>query len=226
MMNDVTKKTFTESLSFLVILYLIVAVLAITIVWLISVPQDHAQYNDFWTRIGIVLVADGVLINIIATRLLEKTKNDLSKEIKILEATISRQNEFLKQALSIKAEAFKKVLIASNLYYREFQELASGNYDKNKIVECEKLFREAEALSADLDNTSENLVFDIRQEIFNVSGKLELLEAMTPKIEGQELKTKYKEIWDEHAPPLGDAIKEFRSGSFFSKQSLEVVTNK
>lgn len=225
-MTNVKEKPFIERLSFLVILYFAIAVVSITIVYLVSVPQDHAQYNDFWTRVGIVLVADGVIVNIVATRLLEGTKNDLLKEIKNLEGKINRQNEFLKQSLSIKADAFKKVLIASNLYYRELQDLASGSYDKNRIAECEKSFREAEGLAGDLDKELQDLVFEIRQVIFNISGEIELLEIATPKPEGEALKTKYKEIWERYAPSFGQAINEVREHSIFSKQNLEITSDR
>lgn len=94
--------SFLENNWFLICLYLLIAVVGIGLVYLIAPTDTTEQYRDFWTRVGVVLLADGVLINIIAS------KTTLNRQI---QAAVDLENE--KGQIVIKIEDYKKTILMS-----------------------------------------------------------------------------------------------------------------
>ncbi len=303
-------QSIAEKTWFLVLLYLTVAAIGILVVYLIAPSNNQDWYRDFWTRVSVVLVADGVLINIIAAKTtlnkqiqaakdleeqkekiilavenkkielskdleatkgeivrgvedhkktillaveerkkelseelelkkgeivhgvedhkklillaVEDRKKELSEKIEDLKGQIGRQNDFLKQTISVKAVAYDKIFIASNLCYRQLQELTLGKYDRETTGKCEYALREAEALAANLDDKDQNIVQNLVQIVFNIIDSVDEFNDATPKASPEKVKTAYQDIWNKYAKSFGLAMDDIRERSIFRNKSTDI----
>lgn len=217
-------------------LYIVLAVSAVgaLFIWLHPTPD---QYKDFGILAGIVLTADAALVGLISSfftlgvqiraakdlaatngkilKSVEDHKKELSEEIVTLQGVISRQNEFLSKTVEAKSDAYNKLFIASNIWYRELQKLADGKFDAKRLNEVEGLLYEAEALSANLDDTDREIAQNIMQAVFNIQDEVEMLAS-----EGENLRKDRVAVWNKYAKSFGQEIRALRDRSPFYRRAV------
>ena len=203
------------------VLYLVLAAMLLYLALSLApwTPQDG--YKNFSVLAGAFLAAESAFIGLIvslfamntqiqAARQLENQKKEILKEVETLKGQIARESEFVRKALDVKSVAFDKLFVASNNCYRELQNLAKGQYDKARAAECERGLREAEGLSANLDDADREIVQTIVQNVLNIVD-----EAEAQQSRGDVLRKAYEDLWAKYAPSLGQAIEELRQRSLF-----------
>lgn len=227
--------------SFAVTIFLVYVGLAIVLVgfayWWIN-PQTDEQYKTFGALAGLALTADAALIGILgsfltlsaqskaAEKLAEKNedilkrvedhKKEIVKEIEKVKDDITRRTEFWSKTLEAKSAAYNKLFVATTTCYRELQNLAKGEFDKVKVDVAETLLREAEALSANLEDEDRNIVEAIVQSTMNIRDQADLLLTT-----GDQLKKDREAIWNKNASGLGKEIEKLRARSPFYNQKIK-----
>jgi hypothetical protein len=149
---------------------------------------------------------------------LEEHKTTLQTELEQFRASMARQNDWLSRTLDAKSTAQDRLFVAATSCYRELQNLARGEYDRTRVVECERMFREAEGLSAHLDDEDRAIAREVLQVVLNVADAASIVD----RIEGltmEEKRARFAALWnDAYAKVFGDALAALHKRSLFRGQ--------
>ncbi len=229
------QKTFA---TFIFLTYIGLTVVLVGFAFLWVNPKTEDDYKTFGVLAGLALTADAAITGILgsfltlsaqskaAEKLAEKNeailkrvedhKKEILEGLEKVKGDISKQNEFLSKTLDAKSAAYNKLFVATTTCYRELQNLTKGEFDKTKVDAAETLLREAEALTANLDNEDREIVMRIVQSTFNMGDEAELLQTT-----GDQLKKDREAIWNKNASDLGKDIEKLRDRSPFYNQKIK-----
>ena len=201
-------------------------------------PSTEEQYKNFGVFAGMILAADAALCGMLSSFLslnaqarsakdlanqnaktqkdLEDYKKDIVEKIETLKGEISRQNNFIDKTLDAKSAAYNKLFVATTNCYRELQNLAKGEYDKKRVEAAERSLREAEALSANLDDADRKIVTKIVQAVMDMRDAANLLTST-----GDALTKERQALWNSRAVDLGTQLDALRDRSPFYNQKIQ-----
>jgi hypothetical protein len=220
------------------LIYVGVAVVFVGFTYWWMSPQTDEQNKTFGIFVGMILTADAALCGILGSFLtlsaqaraardlaeqngkiqkgLEDYKKDIVEKIETLKGQIARENQFVDKTLDAKSAAYNKLFVTTTNCYRELQNLAKGEYDKKKVEAAERSLREAEALSANLDDADRKIVTKIVQAVIDIRDAADLLTST-----GDALTKERQVLWNARAADLGTQIDALRDRSPFYNQKIQ-----
>jgi hypothetical protein len=220
------------------LIYVGVAIVFVAFAYWWMNPQTDDQTKAFGVVAGLILTADAALCGILGSFLtlsaqaraasdlaeqngkiqkgLEDYKKDIVESIENLKGQIARQNEFVGKTLDAKSAAYNKLFVATTNCYRELQNLAKGEFDKKRAEAAERSLREAEALSANLDDADRKIVTKIVQAAIDIRDAADLLTST-----GDALAKARQALWNAHAQDFGNQIDALRDRSPFYNQKIQ-----
>jgi hypothetical protein len=201
--------------SLAILLYLATVAGLVYLSYRVSPPVNADQWKEFGVRTGIALTACGAFYGFILSLITLGAQTKAAQELEKLKGRITRQTNFLNLALNAKSVAYDKLFVASNHCYRELQYLDAGQYDQKRAEECEKSLREAEGLSANLEEDDRVIVSDMVQVVVNI-----IDEANEVKPNDKQKKEKYDAIWHKNVAKFGDAMNRLRDRSLFQGEDV------